>query len=50
MLAAIFLDELQKKGTVTKDDLAQLYKLTYKEAFKEGQREQKSRCGCGEED
>ena len=50
MLAALFLDELQKKGEVTKADLAQLYKRTYTEAYKEGQRDQKTRCGCGEED
>jgi len=51
MLAALLLDQLQKKSDpVTPKDLTELYKLTYKEAYKEGQRDQQSKCGCNQDE
>lgn len=47
MAAAIKLAELTRQGTpVTSQQLVELYKLTYEEAFKEGMKEQRFTCGC----
>lgn len=47
----MLLDQLQKQeGPISKEDAARLYKITYTEAYKEGQRDQKEKCGCDQND
>lgn len=52
MLAALRLEQLIKKlPQVTRQDLIDFYRDTYKEAFTEGQKDARLVCGClGEEE
>lgn len=51
MLAALALAEMIKKlGELTPSKLTEFYKLTYQEAYKEGQKDAQIACGCQEED
>lgn len=54
MLAALMLEELlqitKTSQTVTPQQLNDLYKTTWKEAFKEGRRDARQTCGCQEDE